>query len=199
MVKGIGCRVIVKDFNNFNNALSLVVIGLFIYVLVYPLLPGIAFRARTALHQKPPLVTAVEKGTDKPTDENMLIIPRLLMQEKINEGKTIAALRNGTWRRPNTSTPDKNSNTVIVGHRFTYNGAAVFYNLDKVKVDDEIVVYWNKKKYVYTVERIKEVPPTAIEVEDSTSEERLTLYTCTPIWSAKNRLVVQAKLTERPR
>lgn len=183
----------------FNNILSVVVIGLFVYVLVYPVLPGLLFRTKTALHQKPALVKAVEKGNDQPTDQNMLIIPRLLMQEKINEGKTLAALKNGTWRRPNTSTPDKSSNTVIVGHRFTYDGAAVFYNLDKVKVDDEIVVYWNKKKYVYTVERIKEVPPTAVEVEDSTSDARLTLYTCTPIWSAKNRLVVQAKLTERPR
>lgn len=188
-----------KKLHIFNNVLSLVVIGFFAYVLAYPLLPGWSFWARTKLHKNPPLVSAVEKGTDKPTDENMIVIPRLLMQEKINESKNTSALKYGIWRRPNTSTPDKQSNTVMVGHRFTYDGAAVFYNLDKVKVDDEIVVYWNKKKYVYTVERIKEVPPTAIEVEDSTADARLTLYTCTPIWSAKNRLVVQAKLTEKPR
>lgn len=192
-------RVVHDKLRFTNNILSIVVIAVFVYVMVFPLLPGFGLTVKRTLHQKPPLVSAFENGDDKPPNDNTLVIPRILLQEKINEGKTIAALRNGVWHRPNTSTPPKNSNTVIAGHRFTYQGQAVFYNLDKVKVDDQIVVYWDHQKYVYQVDRIKEVPPTALEVESSTPEARLTLYTCTPLWSAKNRLVVQAKLTEKPR
>lgn len=86
---------------------------------------------------------------------------------------------------------------MLVGHRFTYDGNGVFYHLDKLKVGDQLAVFWEGKKYQYTVTETKVVPATATEVEDQTQDPQLTLYTCTPLWSAKDRLVVIAKpLTE---
>lgn len=117
------------------------------------------------------------------------------MQEQVYEGQTEAALRNGVWHRPKTSTPEKGSNTVLAGHRFTYSDPAVFYHLDKVKLHDEIILYWNKQKYIYQVTQIKEVSPTAIETENPTVRDTLTLYTCAPLWTSKNRMVVIANLT----
>ena len=56
---------------------------------------------------------------------------------------------------------------------------------------------WEDKEYDYKVTSIREVPPTAIEIEAPTDANIVTLYTCTPLWSAKNRLVVVAELTNQ--
>lgn len=155
------------------------------------------------MHRQPPLVAANTPVEDKKSPpenipkDNTLVIPALNMQEIIQEGPTEATLMKGVWHRPHTSDPSKGSNTVIAGHRFTYRGAAVFYNLDKVKVGDQIVMYWSGKKYQYEVSRTYIVPPTATEIEQPTDEPILTLYTCTPLWTSKSRLVVEAKLMEQ--
>lgn len=123
-----------------------------------------------------------------------LIVPRLGMKELIHTGATTAELSKGVWLLPKTSTPDKQSNTVIVGHRFTYAGPAVFYFLDKVKLHDQILVDWQHKEYTYRVEKIEVVPPTQVSVQAPTDKPTLTLYTCTPLITAKNRLVIIAPL-----
>jgi sortase A len=46
---------------------------------------------------------------------------------------------------------------------------------------------------LYKVAEIKTVASTAGEVEAPTDTDQLTLYTCTPLWSAKERLVIVAK------
>ncbi len=125
--------------------------------------------------------------------ENRLIIPKLMLDEPIYEGEPIYTVDKGIWRRPRTSTPDLNSNTVLVGHRFTYRGAAVFYHLDLVKAGDEMAVYWNGQKYLYKVTTTKIVPPTEVSVEAPTHAQTLTIYTCTPLWTSKDRLVVIAE------
>jgi sortase A len=103
------------------------------------------------------------------------------------------SLRLGVWHLPYTSTPDKGGNTVLVGHRFTYAGPAVFYHLDKVQVGDDVTMQWQNKTYTYTVTEVKVVPPTETSVEANTKDPQLTIYTCTPLWTAKNRLVIVAK------
>lgn len=117
------------------------------------------------------------------------------LQQPIHEGDK-AALNKGVWHTPLSSAPDKGGNVVLTGHRFTYGGPAVFYHLDKVKQGDEIVLYWHKQKYRYQVEQVLVVPPSAAEVIAPTGQPRLTIYTCTPLVTAKNRLVIQAKPLE---
>lgn len=151
----------------------------------------------------PPLVAANdETNPNRPSetipDENTIVIPRLRMQQPILDGPDFGTLAKGLWHRPQTATPDQPGNTVIVGHRFTYtepNGP--FYHLDKVQQGDKIIVYWNQKKHVYTVEKTFVVPAAAVEVEEQTGGPRLTLYTCTPLLTAKDRLVVQANIAEQ--
>jgi sortase A len=117
------------------------------------------------------------------------------LDDQILEGKDLSVLKNGPWRLPYTSAPDKGSNTVIVGHRYTYtNPRGTFYYLDKVKLGDPIGVFWQGKKYMYTVTNISEVSPNSTGVESSSTQPQLTLYTCTPLWLPKNRLVIVAKL-----
>jgi LPXTG-site transpeptidase (sortase) family protein len=140
-----------------------------------------------------PLAKAPVPTTATP-DGNRLIIPAMLLDQVVHEGKTIATLRQGLWRLPYTSTPDQGGNTVFVGHRFTYtNPRGTLYYLDKVHVGDEIGVTWNGKKYLYKVSEVTQVEPSDLAVEAQTADPEITIYTCTPLWLPKNRLVVVAK------
>jgi sortase A len=191
-----------SPLRRINNGLSVIVVILSLYIAAAPLFPGFLFWWRTHFEAKPALVAANAPEPNKPTppevipNDNTLVIPRLSMQEIIYDGPTAATLRKGVWHRPQTSSPDHDSNTVLVGHRFTYDGPAIFYSLDKVKQGDSIIIYWQHKKYTYKVSAILVVPPTAIEIEAPSTDPLLTIYTCTPLFTAKNRLVIQAKLED---
>jgi sortase A len=106
-------------------------------------------------------------------------------------------LKNGIWRWPDSSTPDKGGNTVFLAHRFSYTGPhGAFYYLDKLRPNDEIGVTWNNKLYRYRVTSVTQVPPTDTAIEDNTPDARITLFTCTPLWHPVNRLVIVAELTK---
>lgn len=170
-----------------------------IYIMIAPFLPQFTW---WVAHDSP--VKAVVQR-DKPTPTppaqqpiagDKLFIPRLDMEETIYGGGK-GSLSKGVWRVSHTSSPDKGGNTVLVGHRFTYKEpAGVFYHLDKVKEGDPITVHWAGKAYEYGVADVKIVPATELSVEDNTKEPQLTIYTCTPLWSVKNRLVIIAKPLE---
>ena len=182
------------NFRRTNHMLSLVIVVLAVYIIVWPFLPSVNWWVQ----HEAPLVSAapqVDMSSDGPRpQQNTLVIPSLGMTEQIHEGPGESTLNKGVWRRPSTSTPDAQSNTVLSGHRFTYSGKSVFYYLDKVKVDDQIYVFWEGKRYIYQVTQLLEVSPDRTEIEAPTTEPQLTIYTCTPVWSAKNRLVIQTKL-----
>lgn len=169
-----------------------------IYIIAAPYLPQLGWWVE---HDSPiknivrPPAEAI-KPAEREVKGDMLFIPGLDLEEKIFGGG-LANLHKGVWRVQNTSTPDRGGNTVLVGHRFTYKDpTGVFYHLDKVKKDDPITVHWDGKAYEYKVTDIKVVPSTEVSVEDNTEEPRLTIYTCTPLWSVKNRLVVIAEPVE---
>lgn len=177
-----------------NRVLLAVIVCSNGYVLVSPLLPKADFEIKQRI-TKPVKVNPGDDTTITKIDRsrNHLILPSLQLDEPILEGDSPSTVNNGIWRRPQTSTPGKGSNTVLVGHRFTYQGAAVFYNLDKLKINDDIFLVYDKKIYRYKVTTTKIVPPAAIEVEAPTNTPQLTLYTCIPLITAKDRLVYTAE------
>lgn len=129
--------------------------------------------------------------------QNILYIPKIGVDSEILESESNQALEQGLWRRPHTSTPDKGSNTVIVAHRFLYSsGSKTFYHLDKLEVGDIIISFWEGEQYTYIVNKVHEVSPTDTFIENSTKEDTLTLYTCSPLYIWNKRLVVSAKLVE---
>ncbi|MDB5176304.1 MAG: putative sortase family protein [Candidatus Saccharibacteria bacterium] len=184
----------------FNHLLTGIVILLAVYILVAPFLPRAALYAARATDKKHGYayqnrVRPQPSSTAKPVpSDNRLVIPSLELNQPISESKSISVLNNGgTWRRPKTSTPDKGGNTVIIGHRYTYKGLSTFYNLDQLKYDDVIIIYWQGKEHDYRVRENKVVPPSTVSIEAPSDDPRLTLYTCTPLWNAKSRLVIVAE------
>ena len=181
-----------------NNLLTVLVVLVGVYIVAAPFVPAVRWWAQhqaPLVSSKPSAPTPKANSPTAPAD-NTLVIPGLAMQETVHEGPTIYTLREGVWHLPQSSTPDKGGNTVMAGHRFTYAGAAVFYNLDKVQAGNDIYMYWNRLRYHYQVSVVRVVAPTEISVEAPTARPTLTIYTCTPLWSTKQRLVIQAKLME---
>lgn len=112
------------------------------------------------------------------------------------------ALRNGIIHYPGTALPGDNGNVVVTGHSSYYawdpgRFKDVFALLHDVKMGDKIVVYFNQKKFIYEVNKIKIVLPKDIDVLGPAPTEQLTLITCTPIGTNLKRLIVQAKLIEK--
>lgn len=188
------------SLRKFNNCLSALVILLGLYIALSPFLPQIAY----LLRDKSPNVSAPYSGSlaesvgstataQTPTD-NRIVIPGIQLDEPIIESNTINSIQDGgTWRRPNSKTPNIDGNTVIVGHRFLGSNVSTFYHLDKLKVGQKMAVYWEGTEILYEVTEVKIVDATALEIEAPSKEKKLTLYTCHPIWTAKQRLVVIAK------
>jgi sortase A len=167
------------------------------YIIVMPFVPAILFQVQQHQGDRKQLQQAlVAPGTSSAViSGNRLLVPAMLLDSPIYEGSSSSTLSKGLWRLPSSSTPTQSGNMVIVGHRFTYtNPEGVFYNLNKVLVGDEIGIFWNSKRYLYTVTTTEVVPPTDLNVQAPTNQSELTLYTCTPLWLPKNRLVVIAKL-----
>lgn len=187
-----------KHLSKVNSGLLALIIIINCYVLIAPLLPAIQFwfRDHFAQKQRQQLTKTVESTTmtDDSIGPNKIIVPQIFVDQPILEGPNIYTANKGIWHLPTSSTPDKGGNTVLIGHRFLYSSnPAVFYNLDKVSPGDTIGVIWNKQKYQYKVSEVKVVTPQQTEIEEPTQDSRLTLYTCTPLWTSKNRLVVIAK------
>ena len=115
---------------------------------------------------------------------------------RLSEGADSKAMLRGFWHFPTSAMPGELGNVVIIGHRFQYLPPAknTFFYLDKVKVGDEINLISDNGDYTYIVISTKIVAPNDISVLQTTKDYRLTLITCTPLWTSNERLVITAKL-----
>lgn len=173
-----------------NNILTTIVICLGVYILALPLIPMIVYWWQDQQGFSTPLyITSTKQPIPK---ENRLIIPSIGINELVLEDKDTFNSNGGVLRLPQSKTPNKKGNSVMIGHRFSHlpNIATPFYHLDKVQLGEKMYITWNEKMYTYTVNDIKVVPPSEISIEAPTTTKKLTLYTCTPIWTAKDRLVI---------
>lgn len=176
-----------------NRGLLVIIILLNGYVLVTPFLPQVTYQVNQVFSEPQQVETPEQRAViDRSTDH--VVIPKIGLDQKIWFGDNEKLVNKGVWHIPKSSTPDKGSNTVLVGHRFTYKDPAVFYHLDKVVAGDPIIAVYGGKLYTYKVRETKLVNPEDVYIEDPTEDEILTLYTCHPVWSVRQRLVVIADL-----
>jgi len=195
--------LILKTLVFILGFLSLCLIG---YLILLPLYPILKYQSQFFYKQNQENVASSTKllVQQMPAEEiskslNRVIIKKIGVDVPIveaPESEQKAALGKGAWRIPQTSTPEKGSNTVISGHRYKYLPPSnlTFYLLDKLVAGDIVTVIWEKKEYDYKITESKIVPPTQISILDPTAKPILTLFTCDPIWSEKNRLVVIGEL-----
>jgi sortase A len=119
-------------------------------------------------------------------------IPRIGLDKVFVEGTGREDLKKGPGHYPGTPLPGQVGNAAIAGHRTTYGQP--FFDLDKLAPGDEIVTTSIVGTYTYEVRETLVVQPEDVHVVDNTPDAQLTLTTCNPKFSARERLVVKAVL-----
>jgi len=121
-----------------------------------------------------------------------LRIPKVGLDKVVVEGVSTGSLKNGPGHYPGTPLPGQTGNSAIAGHRTTYG--APFYNFDELAENDLIYVTTEQGSFQYRVVETLVVSPDDVWVLDPTTDNRLTLTTCHPRFSARERLIVIAEL-----
>lgn len=125
-----------------------------------------------------------------------LYIPSANIKGDVVDQEDVHGMERGFWHFPLSNEPGKRGNTVIIAHRFQYlpPRTDTFFNLDKVKVGDKIIVEQKNATFRYTVVSTKVVEKTDRSILVNYNDYRITLVTCTPLWTSRQRLVVTGKL-----
>jgi len=122
-----------------------------------------------------------------------LRIPEAGTDVIVVEGTGRSALRAGAGHYPGTPLPGQPGNVAIAGHRTTYGKP--FANLDHLRAGALIEFETPVGAYRYRVVRAPyPVSRTDLSVIDWSPGSTLTLTTCHPKGSARQRLVVRAEL-----
>lgn len=127
-----------------------------------------------------------------------LIIPSIGIDIELIGGEDQnKALSKGAWVVPGSVRPGDVGEMVITGHRFEVLPPAknTFYNLDKMVSGDVFIVIFDGYAYRYQVRSTEVVNPEDYNIgtRDVTGSE-ITLYTCTPLWTATQRLLQHGEL-----
>lgn len=139
----------------------------------------------------PPSADKVQESESK---DLRLIIPKLSLDVPVLEGATKDNLRVAVTHLEGTGRVGVvGENSVILGHRSFVTGQ-FFSELDKLQTGDTFSITSSTAKFEYEVIDQKIIDPSDVSVLSATPDQSLvTLITCHPRYSSKQRLVVVAK------
>lgn len=125
-------------------------------------------------------------------------IPKIGVNEIVVEGVSIARLAYGPGHYPSTPRIGAKGVTGIAGHRTGWGSP--FIDLDKLVRGDEVVLETKEATYTYRVTNRTIVDPGDGWVlggdPKSKATHRITLTTCTPKYTSRDRLIVWGDLVE---
>ena len=156
------------------------------------------FSEQRALHRKwqaqqgSALTNSMSEAVSKHDGLTRVSIPKIDLDVIVVEGTNHKALRLGPGHVKGTPVPGEAGNSVISAHRDTF-----FRHIYELQDGDEIQVRRDGHTYTFRVTGKKIVMPNDVSVLKKTSDTRLTLITCYPIYyigPAPKRLVVFSKL-----
>jgi sortase A len=141
-------------------------------------------------------------GPQRPTPRRVPIgqglaiidIPKIQVKDVIVEGVGRDDLRKGPGHVPTTVLPGQPGTFGVSGHRTTYG--APFYRLNELAKGDTISIVTRDAVYTYAVTHSTVVQPSDVQVLDNVKgpdgklKTTITLTTCNPRYSARQRLVV---------
>jgi LPXTG-site transpeptidase (sortase) family protein len=127
---------------------------------------------------------------------NARIIPSV---DPYNAAEYQLALTRGVAQTKGTAVPGESGNIFLFSHSSVnfydasrYN--SIFYLINKLDLNDSIILYYKNIKYSYRVTGKKLVSPKDISyLTAKTAEETVTLMTCWPPGTTYQRLLVFAK------
>jgi sortase A len=130
-----------------------------------------------------------------------LYLPRLHKHWVVVEGVDSWDIAYAPGHYPSTAMPGQIGNFSVAGHRTP----AIFWDLDRIRVGDPLVVETRTTFFVYRVTATRIVSPDAIDEVAPVpgtpgvkpTAAMLTLTTCNPKWDNYQRLIVHALLQRR--
>jgi sortase A len=123
-----------------------------------------------------------------------ITIPKIDASYDVVQGTDASSLEKGPGHYPATALPGLGRTVAIAGHRTTY--LAPFRHIDALKPGDHIVLSMPYGRFTYTVQYHRIVLPTALWVTNDVGYDRLVLSACNPLYSAAQRIIVFAKLSQ---
>lgn len=152
------------------------------------------------LHNTPtPTVSPSAKPAAKRTVNGIaeIVIPKIHVDAIVVEGVTLYDLAYGPGHYPDSATIGAQGTSAIAGHRTGWGSP--FIRLDELDAGDEIVIKTPRATYTYRITRGNVVVrPSDYWVvagdPQSKAKTKLTLTTCTPKYTSRNRLIVWADL-----
>jgi sortase A len=146
----------------------------------------------------PALISANTRLSEPPEGSVVghLQIPAIGVDQYVVEGTAEGDLAKGPGHYVGTSMPGQAGNVAIAGHRTT-NGAP-FNDLNLLKINDRVTLTTDTGEvltYVVSQPPVA-VSPADVAVLNTGNDSRLTLTTCNPKFSASQRLVVVALLSQ---
>src|SRR3954465_12007193 len=178
------------------SLLSLVLLLVGVGLLGYPFATNLyQDRVQLRLHRQlasPELQQAYRERRVQSGDSLTRIkIPKINVDVVVVEGTSASALRAGPGHYPQTPLPCEIGNVAIAGHRTTYGKP--FANLDRLANGDVIILETPIGACTYEVSKAPYVVDKSdFRVIAPTPDRTLTLTTCHPKGSAKQRLVIKA-------
>jgi len=132
--------------------------------------------------------------------ENRLYVPKLGIDVAIVEGVTESTLEGGAWhRKPQNGDPIAGGNFVLAAHRFNLGltpqqtrAKSPFYHINQLEKGDEVFVDFKGVRYAYKVDSRYKVNSEDVEIEDRTTDARMTMYSCDLRGPKAGREVVEA-------
>jgi len=121
-----------------------------------------------------------------------LVIPKIGLDKIVVSGVRTSDLKQGPGHYPGTPLPGEHGNAAIAGHRTTYG--APFSRIDELDVGDPIQTTTVAGTFTYIVTERFIIEPQQTEVLANTPNDVLTLTSCHPRYSTKQRIVVRAAL-----
>lgn len=115
---------------------------------------------------------------------------RLVIQKLHLDVPIAASLDDGPIYYPGSARPGQPYTIAIAGHRTTHTHP--FWALDELHRNDTITLVFRGVRHVYRVSTVRVVAPTDWSITSDRGYERLILSTCTPRFTARERLVVVA-------
>lgn len=133
------------------------------------------------------------KREDYESGMMIIDIPKLKVRAGVIKGTSKEELKEGPGLYEiSPLVTQEGGNVCIAGHRDVYG--AWFLNVDKLIAGDDIFIELNGFKYNYKVEKVFIVAKNDWSVTKPTGYSSLTLTTCHPLKSSKQRMIVRAKL-----
>lgn len=166
--------------------------------------PGVPAPAGQNPGEPTPTVSVPPKpDLTAPPEGNPLLrlrVPSIGLDWIVVQGVDLADLAKGPGHYPGTAMPGQVGNFAVAGHRTTHG--APFFRIGELRAGDVITAQVAGATYTYRVSSREIVDPSQVSVVAPVpdrpgvmpTERLLTLTSCNPKYSARQRMIVHARL-----